>query len=227
VGAVQTTQQRAVASAQLDAARAQRTLASVTLREHTLVAPFDGTVVHAPDGVGAVVGPAQTLFQLANLKTLKLIASVSESDANLLRVGAKVVLDTEQGRVEGRISSLLEALEERTRRVPVQSEFDNPGSLRAGSFVRARVDAGDAVDVLRLPHDVLRPGSQNEVLVVVAGPTATLAVRKIVHALDTAGNLLVRAGLAAEDSVVLNPKPEAKALDQVVVVAPRTRAEQQ
>lgn len=216
--AVQSTQQRALALAQLDAARAQLALARATFREHTLLAPFPGTVVSAPDGVGAVVGPGQTLFQLANLKTLKLATSVSESDANLLHIGSKVSLESEAGRVEGRISSLLDSLEERTRRVPVQVEFDNPGSLRAGSFVRARVAAGEAVDVLRLPHQVLRPGSQDEVLVVVPGQAAALSARKVVYALDAAGNLLVRSGIAAGEAVVSSPEPDAKTGDVVVVI---------
>lgn len=216
-GAVQTEQQRALAAAQLDAARAQQSLAKVSLGQHALVAPFAGTVVVAPDGVGAVVGPGQTLFQLVNTKTMKLTTTVSEADANLLEVGAKVVVDVDGGSVEGRISALLSALDERTRRVPVVVDFESPGRLRAGSFVRARVDAGQPIAVIRLPQQALRPGSMDEVLVAVPGATPTLELRRVVYSLDKDGSLLVRKGLSASDQVVLRPKPEAKTGDKVEV----------
>ncbi|HEX2732453.1 MAG TPA: efflux RND transporter periplasmic adaptor subunit [Polyangiaceae bacterium] len=218
-GAVQTEQQRALAQAQLDAARAQVSLAQVSLGQHTLVAPFAGTVTEAPDGVGAVVNPGQALFRVVNVKELKLSATVSESDANLLSVGTPVTLQTEKGKVEGKISALLSALDERTRRVPVVADFDNPGSLRAGSFVRARVDAGKPIDVLKLSRDALRPGSDDEVAVVHRGSPTTLELRKIVYALDTDGNLLVRMGLQANDVIVQRPKPEVKTGDVVSVEA--------
>jgi RND family efflux transporter MFP subunit len=216
-GAVQTEQQQALAQAQLDAARAQQALAQVSLGQHSLVAPFAGTVVQAPDGVGAVVSPGQSLFQLVDTRTMKLSTTVTEEDANLLNVGALVVVEGESGKVEGRVSALLSALDARTRRVPVVVDFKDPGKLRAGSFVRARVNAGDSIDVVKLPHDVLRPGSEDEVLVVLPGTTPTLELRRIAHAMDKDGNLLVRKGVSVTDTVVLRPKAEAKTGDVVAV----------
>src|SRR5262245_26857308 len=64
---VQTAQQKAVASAQLDAARAQVSLSQVALGNHRLVAPFAGTVTRAPEGVGSVVGPGASLFEIQDL----------------------------------------------------------------------------------------------------------------------------------------------------------------
>jgi hypothetical protein len=72
--------------------------------------------------------------------------------------------------------------------------------------------------VLKLPHEVLRPGSQDEVLVVGAG--GLLDVRHVVLAVDKDGSLLVRRGLDATDKLVSKPKPEAKAGDVVSVDAP-------
>jgi RND family efflux transporter MFP subunit len=216
---VQTEQQKALALAQLDSARAQQALARVSLASHSLVAPFAGTVTAAPDGVGTVVSPGSALFKLVNLEKLKLETTVSESDANLLQVGAPVTITTGRGSVVGRISALLGALDERTRRVPVHAAFENPGQLRVGSFVRATVEAGEAIGVLRLPHDVLKPGSDTEVFVITGdGETSLLQSRLITYALDKDGSLLVRSGLAAQDRVLLSPKPESATGDKVVVV---------
>lgn len=212
---VQSSQQRALALAQLDAARAQASLAKVTLGNHTLTAPFAGTVTKVPDGIGEVVGPGSPLFEIVNTKVLKLATTVSEHDANLLVPGAPVELELETGKVVGRVSAVLGTVDERTRRVPVEASFDNPGFLRAGAFVQAKVAAKSEIQVLKLPHDVLRPGSQDEVMVLLEG--GRLDVRHLVLAVDKAGTLLVRRGLQPTDRVVSKPKPEAKAGDVVTV----------
>lgn len=212
---VQVTQQRALALAQLDAAKAQASLSRVSLGNHTLVAPFAGTVTKVPDGIGAVVAPGAPLFDIVNTKVLKLSTTVSEHDANLLVLGAPVMLDLETGKASGRISAVLGTVDPQTRRVPVEASFDNPGFLRAGAFVQARVAAKSEIPVLKLPHEVLRPGSQDEVLVL--GEGGRLEVRHVVLAVDKDGTLLVRRGLQPTDKLVEKPKPEAKAGDVVTV----------
>ncbi len=212
---VQSTQQRALARAQLDAAKAQASLSRVSLGNHTLTAPFAGTVTRVPDGIGEVVGPGTPLFEIVNTKVLKLSTTVSEHDADLLLLGAPVTLDLETGKAIGRLSAVLGTVDEKSRRVPVEASFDNPGFLRSGAFVQARVDAKSEIAVLRLPHEVLRPGSQDEVMVVLDG--GRLEARHVVLSVDKDGTLLVRRGLTASDKVVAKPKPEAKTGDTVSV----------
>lgn len=222
--------ERALASAQLDSARAELALARSGVDSHTLSAPFPGTITRAPSGVGAVVAPGQTLFELVDTSTLKLSTTVTEADADLLATGAEVVVGSERGDVQGRITAILSTLDARTRRVPVVAEFDNSRRaagkggampareppLRAGAFVRARVAAQREIPVLRVPHAVLRPGSQDEVLVVGAGGTR-LELRRIVYSVAPDGALLVRRGIDPADELVLAPMAEAKAGDEVRV----------
>jgi RND family efflux transporter MFP subunit len=214
---VQSTQQHALALAQLDAAKAQASLSRVSLGNHTLTAPFSGTVTKVPDGIGEVVAPGAPLFEIVNIKVLKLATTVSEHDANLLSPGAPVELVLENGKASGRISAVLGTIDQKTRRVPVEASFDNPGFLRAGAFVQAHVNAKNEIDVLELPHEVLRPGSQDEVLIVLDG--GKLEVRRVVFSIDKDGTLLVRRGITATDKLVAKPKPEAKAGDLVTIEA--------
>jgi len=216
---VQATQQRQLAVAQLDSARAQLALARAGMNSHTLSAPFSGTITQAPTGIGAVVAPGQTLFGLVDTSTLKLATTVSEADANLLAKGIEIRVATERGELAGRVTAILTTLDPRTRRVPVVAEFDNDvtsggPALRAGAFVRAWVTSKDAIPVLRVPHGVLRPGSQDEVLIVKPS-SSQLEVRRIVFAVAPDGALLVRRGLEPGDDVVLDPIPESKAGDLV------------
>jgi hypothetical protein len=70
--------------------------------------------------------------------------------------------------------------------------------------------------VLVLPPGVLRPGGQDEVVVVQG---ERVSVKRVIYSNDKDGNLLVRHGLAAGDRVVLNPKPELDASKAVKVLA--------
>jgi len=212
---VQTEKQRLLATAQLDAARAQQTLVKTNLSNHTLAAPFSGTVTKAPSGVGGVVNPSEALFEVVNTSLLKLATTVTESDAGLLAPGAEITVETEQGEAKGQVRAVLATLDSQTRRVPVQAEFKNPGTLRAGSFVRAWINSKDKLSVVRVPHTVLRQGTQDEAFVVEAN--GTLTARRLVFAVDKDGSLLVRRGLTQSENVVINPSPEAKTGDQIQV----------
>jgi RND family efflux transporter MFP subunit len=203
---VQTSQQRALSVAQLEAANAQLALAQVALGNHRLTAPFAGTVTRAPDGLGTVVGPGSPLFQISSLGNLKLQGTVSVEDAALVRAGSPIALTVEGGQATGTITIVLGTVDQSTRRVRVEASVPNPGGLlRAGTFVRAQATAEEGIPILKVPHGVLRPGTQNEVLVVTG---AVLSSRRIAFSFASNGELLVRHGLGPDDQVVLDPKPE-------------------
>lgn len=214
VSGVQTTQQKALAEAQLDASRAQVALGRVSIGNHRLTAPFAGSVTRAPEGVGSVVGPGSPLFELADLTKLKLKGTLSEHDASLVAPGDKLVIEGERGTAEGTVSAVLGSVDPTTRRVRIEAAVANGSALlRAGSFVRARVTGKDGIPVLKLPHGVLKPGAQDELFVVKGG---VLASRRIIHSVSSNGELYVRHGLEADARVVVNPKPDAAAGDRVV-----------
>ncbi|MSP61321.1 MAG: efflux RND transporter periplasmic adaptor subunit [Myxococcales bacterium] len=218
--AFQGAQQRALAAAQLDGARAQAALAEANLRNHTLSAPFPGSVSRVPPGPGAIVGPGTPLFHLQETGTLKLAGSVGESDVGLIKVGATVELRSAGRPGGGRLVAVLASVDPVTRRVPVEAAVKNEGPepLLAGVYVRAAVLGLEEIDVLRVPPSALRPGSQSEVLVV---KDDKLARRSIVFARAEDGALLVRRGLLAGERVLLSPSAEAKDGD-TVILAPET-----
>lgn len=212
---VQSSQQRALAVAQLDSANAEVSLVGTTLANHRLTAPFAGSVTRAPDGVGAVVNASSTLFEIVDLSHLRLRGTLSEHDASLVDVGAPLAVTTERGPVAGKVTAVLGSVDPSTRRVRLEAEVDNAdGRLRAGSFVRAELRGKSTIPVLRLPHGVLSSNGQDEVFVVTG---EVLASRRIHYSVDKNGELLVRHGLAPNERVVLSPKSDAKAGDRVIV----------
>ena len=222
----------ALALAQLEQARAQAQLASVGVGNGTLSAPFSGLVTRAPSGVGKIVAPGEAMFHVEDTQVLKLNATLSETDARLVEVGAEIRVDGEDSATpidgsgkgvaagtRGRVTAVLGSLDAQTRRVPMLAEIPNDASppLLAGAFVRATILSTRETQVLMLPASALRPGSQDEVVVLAAGRA------RLVHVLYTAapdGSLLVRSGITPVDTIVASPSSEVRDGDELGVAAP-------
>lgn len=191
-----------LAQAQLAQARAQARLAGTQVANATLAAPFGGLVTRVPTGIGKIVGPGEPLFHLEDIATLKLNATLSEGDARLVAVGSEIDVDG----VQGKVTAVLPSLDAMTRRVPMVAEISNAdGKLFARSFVRAAITATKEVRVLRLPASARKPGSQDEIVVVVNG---VAKIKRVVFDVAPDGALLVREGLAENDVVVAAPSGE-------------------
>jgi RND family efflux transporter MFP subunit len=214
---VQTAQQKALATARLEAAQAQVALGQVALANHRLLAPFAGSVTRAPEGIGGIANASVSLFDIVDLSHLKLKGTVSERDAALVEPGAALSVDTERGPVTGSVTAVLGSVDPATRRVRIEAKLDNQDSrLRAGSFARATVQGARGIEVLKLPREALRAGSQDEVFVV---ENETLAVRRLSFAIAPDGTLLVRHGLGRGERVVLAPPSDLDAGARVAVTA--------
>ncbi|MGZ5971327.1 MAG: efflux RND transporter periplasmic adaptor subunit, partial [Polyangiales bacterium] len=160
------------------------------------------------------------VFQIKDVSRLKLVGSISDLDVSLVKVGALVTIELADRTVPAKVVAVLPSVDPQTRRIPVEAELDNDKDkpLLAGTFVRAHVAGSPKgegkLDVLRFPASALRPGSQDELMVVDHGKLRSV---KVVFTRDATGALLVRSGVTAKDDVYANPAPEAKDGDAVIV----------
>ncbi len=207
------TQRALLAAAQLEQARAQVKLVSVSISNSLLTAPFAGLVTRVPAGIGKIVAPGEPLFHLEDTSVLKLSASLSESDARIVAVGANVSIEGAPN-APGKVTAVLGSLDPQTRRVPLVAEIPNgPDSgLLAGSFVRAQVVSPEPVDALELPGSAIRPGSQDELVLVKDGKAHLVRVS---FSSGPNGTIYVRKGLETSDRVVARPRSEVKEGDVV------------
>jgi RND family efflux transporter MFP subunit len=207
-----------VATARFEQAKAQAEMAKVALQNTQLVAPFAGVVTLAPSAPGAIVTPGSSLFRVEDTSALKLNATMSAEDAPLASIGVAVTLDGKSA-TKGTVTAILTSVDAQTRRVPIIAEIPNDpkAPLLAGVFVRATITSGAPIPVTKLPSSALRPGSQDEVVVV---RVARAHLTHVTFARADDGALLVRDGITATDEIVLGPRGEAKDGDAVQVAKP-------
>ena len=67
----------------------------VLLKDRTIVAPIDGTVLTKPPEIGELIGPQAPLVEIADFRSLLVETDVPEARLNLVKVGApcEIVLD--------------------------------------------------------------------------------------------------------------------------------------
>ena len=90
-------QQVKAAEAEVAAAEAERATLGVSLRERTVVAPIDGTVVSKPMKPGEIANPGDTapIVELADFRSLLAEVDVPENRLASIRIGgpAEIILD--------------------------------------------------------------------------------------------------------------------------------------
>jgi RND family efflux transporter MFP subunit len=175
-GSVSDLQNRSVATtarqakAQLLASQAQLAQARAARRRHELKAPFAGTIIDAPDQVGATVAPGVPLFNLEALDTLILKTTVAQPARTNLKQGSKVRVDAIGGTASSAdavVSVILPSADPATRRIPVEIAVPNAdGRFVAHTLARAVLAMGEQQQVQVLPASALSSANGDHVYVV-------------------------------------------------------------
>jgi RND family efflux transporter MFP subunit len=202
-----TTQARQ-AEAQLLAAKAQLAQAQAGRRKHDLKAPFAGTVIDAPEQVGAIVGPGVPLFSLENLDTLLLKTTVAESLRSRLKPGTRVRVEVLGGTVstdEAVIRTVIASADPATRRIPVDIAVPNKdGRFVANTLARVILPLGEAQEAQVVPSTALASLGGDHVFVV----SSSGEVRRVgVQVLERRTREVVVKASTPLDKVVEFPTP--------------------
>ncbi|MCY1274428.1 Multidrug resistance protein MdtA [compost metagenome] len=169
-----------------------------------IVSPLDGVVTEVAVREGMTVSPGTTLFRLADLSRIWVIAEVPEGQARAIAAGQAVkVLPT--GTTEplaGKIDTVLPDINPATRTIKVRIVLPNQGrQLLPGMFVTARFDGGEQKEVLMIPlESVIRTGRRS--IVMVDAGTAGFMATDIKTGREAAGMVEVLEGLQAGQKVV-------------------------
>jgi Cu(I)/Ag(I) efflux system membrane fusion protein len=139
-------------------------------RTLTFRSPVAGVVLDKRAVQGMRFMPGETLYEIADLGTVWLIADVFERDIAAVRVGQSVAVRIDawpHRTIDGRVSYLYPTLNVETRTTPVRIELPNPrGELRPGMYAQAELKVGPGGTALAVPISaVIEGGVTQRVLV--------------------------------------------------------------
>lgn len=197
-------QARSVQSAEREVARLTAVLeqTQVALRDHTIRAPWDGTVLMLEAEVGQIADQATPLLTLADLSDLIVEADVDEAYAAQISVGQPALLQLagETDTRDGQIDFVSRQVDAATGGLAVRIGFADPVAAPVGLTLVVNIIVDQREAALTVPRTALRPdGSATGVFVVEDG-AARLQPLTVVE--WPAARLIVTSGLAEGDMVI-------------------------
>ena len=173
----------------------------------TLVAPIGGVVTELMAREGMTVMPGATLFRINGTGTVWANAEVPESQAALLRVGAKVQARSPAvpgTAFEGRVQALLPEVNTTTRTLKARLELANPGGrLVPGMFVQMQFMDTRAEKALLIPTEaVIQTGKRT--VVMIAEENGRFRPADVEIGIESDGKTEVKRGLKAGQRVVVS-----------------------
>ncbi len=176
-------------------------------RTLTLRSQRDGVVLEKMARVGMRFMPGEPLYQIADLSTVWLVASVFEQDLSLVRIGqhATATLAAYPGRTfTGTVTFISPVLQPETRTAQVRIEFANrEGVLKPALFANVEIATGSAALRLTVPDSaVLDTGTRQ--LVIVDRGGGMFEPREVTAGLRGDGYAEILTGIAEHETVVVD-----------------------
>ena len=173
----------------------------------TLLAPIAGVVTELMVREGMTVMSGATLFRISGLGTVWANAEVPESQAALLRPGAKVRASSPGlpgATFEGRVQAILPEVNAATRTLKARLELANPGArLVPGMFVQMQFMDMRAGKALLIPTEaVIQTGRRT--VVMLAEENGRFRPVEVEIGIESGGQTEVRRGLQAGQRVVVS-----------------------
>ncbi len=133
-------------------------------------APHDGLVIEKTAVQGMKTEPGQTLYKIADLSTVWLLAQIYEQDLPFIKLDQEVTATLPYDpahKVTGRIAYIYPWLDEKTRTAKTRIEFKNPQYLlKPGMYATIEITAEVEPSAVLVPDmAVLRSGEKNTVFV--------------------------------------------------------------
>lgn len=169
-----------------------------------IASPVDGLATEVAVREGMTVSPGMTLFRLADLSQVWVIAEVPEGQARAIAPGLTVKVSP-TGASEplvGKVDTVLPDVNPATRTIKVRIVLPNKGRhLLPGMFVTVRFDSGDQKEALMIPlESVIHTGQRS--IVMVDADKAGFVATEVKTGREAAGMVEVLDGLKAGQKVV-------------------------
>lgn len=137
--------------------------------DYPIVAPRSGIVLKRDVTIGQVVQPADSVFTIADLSSVWIIANVPEEDAGNLKQGMRVSVllpALPQEKIVGTLSYVSPIVDPATRTVAVRMDVANPNGLLKPDELASMAFLGQEDKALTVPNTaVVREDNQDHIFV--------------------------------------------------------------
>ena len=180
----------------------------VSRSEYTLLSPMDGVVLKDYSLTpGTMISASTSVAEIADVRTMKGVARLSEIQASRVSAGMQVVLSGDGfpgTEVEGKVSRISPYVDTSTRTLQVEVVADNAaagGALKPGMFVSILFVEAEAVDALTIPSHALRENGK-----VFVEKNGTAEERTVETGLTLPDAVQILSGLEEGERVVVGGK---------------------
>ncbi len=180
----------------------------VSRSEYTLLSPMDGVVLKDYSlSPGTMISEATSVVEIADVRSMKGVAQLSEMQASRVFAGMKVVLSGDGfpgTEVEGKVSRISPYVDSSTRTLQVEVVADNAASggiLKPGMFVSVLFVEAESVDALTIPSHALRENGK-----VFVEKDGTAEERSVETGLTLPDAVQILSGLEEGERVVVGGK---------------------
>ena len=172
----------------------------------TLTAPISGVVAELGARQGMTVSAGTTLFRIAGLGNVWVVADIPESQAGQLVLGTTVEVHVPaypNETLKGRVSAILPEVNAATRTVRARIEVPNSaGRLKPGMYANVSFTPRSQEVLLVATEAVIRTGERN--VVIVAESEGRFRVVDVEPGMDSGTETEIRKGLKGGERVVVS-----------------------
>jgi membrane fusion protein, multidrug efflux system len=193
-----------VATANVDAQKANLRRLAQLQGFSRITAPFAGTITARTVERGALVSPSTPLFKLAHTETVRVLVQIPQDVAPSVRVDAKALVTVREfaGRTfEGKVARSAGALDPASRTMTTEVRIPNPShELLAGMYAQVAMTMPTPHRVLELPASAVMTDARGVHVGVVENGKIRLA--QVAVERDNGATIDIASGLDERDTVV-------------------------
>lgn len=191
----------------LKLAKAHQKLHNKNLADTKLYSPIQGVLLKSGVTPGEIIGAGMPLFAVSDIRTVKVNASVPESDLQLITMGsaAQVYVSSIDATFPGKVVEIGSLAEPTTRAFSVKIEVNNPRLvMRPGMTAEIKIPSGKMTEMINVPAEAVLRDPDNTAYVYVIDEVKKQAFkRKISLGQIGKNSITVTAGLTLDELIVV------------------------
>ncbi|WP_028296149.1 efflux RND transporter periplasmic adaptor subunit [Olivibacter sitiensis] len=196
-------QEKDVALADLESAKAQTQLIKAQIAKTKITAPFSGKIGLRSVSKGEYLTPTTVVATLMNTNPVKILFSVPEKYSSQVKIGHPLSFTTSssQQKFDAKIYAIEPGIDAETRTVQIRAIAQNPnGALMPGAFARVQLPINMVENAILVPTEAIIPiQNGQQVFVAKNGKAKSLEVQT---AGRTSTDVLVTTGVGVGDTVL-------------------------